>query len=254
MGADLYIESLCDAARAKVEGQWEPAIQTRDRLWRERDALEDILKQIISPENRKRLSAQFKKLKGQADAAQARVEELSEFQFGGDGYFRDSYNSTSVLWRLIKPNGDSLSWWADVSGMAYSRKQATLKKMRASVARRKRIMRQNGGGSKRSKAALATLELQITEVEETVVDLPLVEDDGLMSPANVQKFIDLIESCQLSLPTFDELEKNHCTVSKDPYSEDSVEGWHRYYTEKREKLLAYLRKAIQLNEPIRCSL
>lgn len=31
-----------------------------------------------------------------------------------DGYFRDCYNHTSVLWRLITPAGKALSWWVDV--------------------------------------------------------------------------------------------------------------------------------------------
>jgi hypothetical protein len=71
-----------------------------------------------------------------------------------------------------------------------------------------------------------------------------------MSPANAEKFITLIRSRKLNLPTRKTLEDWHCTVDD---KENSVEGWHKMYKRSRLELLRFLNTAIRLNESIRCS-
>lgn len=113
--------------------------------------------------------------------------------FVGDenlGYFRDSYNSTSVLRTL------SLSWWKDV--------------------------------------------------------IPLLDDEGLLQPEQIKQFKEMILGQEQRLPDREMLESWHAHVEDG--TEHAVEHWHTYYREKRERLLAFLNRALELNEPIDCSL
>lgn len=80
MGADLYISKL----RKPVEEQWKAKFDEAVAL---RNAAQDDTTR---------------------EAAQKLVDEAYEHRWGGDHYFRDSYNSTSVLGRL------GLSWWRDL--------------------------------------------------------------------------------------------------------------------------------------------
>lgn len=162
MGADLYIRSISDAAKQKHEGEWAKVIAARDALERG------------SPE---------------AEAAQDKVDEVWAKMYPEDGYFRDSYNSTSVLWTL------GLSWWKDVGEM--------------------------------------------------------LDKNGFLSGANLKKFRQLVaEAAQVMPSTVQELKAKHC----DADGADSVKEWHEYWIEKRKKLLAFLDKAIEMNEPIYCSI
>lgn len=80
MGADLYINKI----REPVKAEWQPKF----------DAAVELREAAPDDEARK--------------AAQKLVDEAYEKIFGGDGYFRDSYNATSILGRL------GLSWWQDM--------------------------------------------------------------------------------------------------------------------------------------------
>ena len=79
MGADLYIRKITDPARAKYQPLFEEAAEKRDNA----------------------------KSKKQKKIWQAKIDEFFEAMYPADGYFRDSYNSSSVLWTL------GLSWWED---------------------------------------------------------------------------------------------------------------------------------------------
>ncbi len=83
MGADLYIQSLHAAQRARWERRYEAAAKLRDRL-----------------------PAGSTEAKG----AQAEVERSFE-QMYARGYFRDPYNNRDVLWQF------GLSWWTDIIPM-----------------------------------------------------------------------------------------------------------------------------------------
>lgn len=81
MGADIYLKSIYNEGREAKELLFKQAADKRDRL---------------------------DKLYGRNDsrtvAAQKEVNETYEALFA-NGYFRDSYNSTSLFWLL------GLSWW-----------------------------------------------------------------------------------------------------------------------------------------------
>lgn len=76
MGADLYIEKIHQPLLEKYQPLFDEAVRQRDAL--PRDSKE-------------------------AKAAQRKVTRYYDLMYS-DGYFRDSYNVTSVLWRL------GLSW------------------------------------------------------------------------------------------------------------------------------------------------
>lgn len=80
MGADLYIRKIQKPVREAWQPKFDEAVKLRDA------AQDDIAKA----------------------AAQKLVDEAYEHIWGGDGYFRDSYNGTSILGRL------GLSWWQDM--------------------------------------------------------------------------------------------------------------------------------------------
>lgn len=81
MGADLYIEKIHHPLMQQYAPLFEAAVRRRDSL----------------PSNSKA-----------AHAAQREVTKYYDLMYS-EGYFRDSYNATSVLWRL------GLSWWQDVT-------------------------------------------------------------------------------------------------------------------------------------------
>ena len=103
MGADLYIEKIHRPLMQQYEPLFEAAVRRRDSL--PRDSKD-------------------------AQAAQRAVTKYYDLMYS-EGYFRDSYNATSVLWRL------GLSWWQDVTPLCtINRKlrQDRLRKFRDMVA------------------------------------------------------------------------------------------------------------------------
>jgi hypothetical protein len=91
MGADIYLKSISDAARAKWEPRFNAACAARD---------------IFAQENpNSGNSRAYKKL-------QEAVGEAYDAMYPDDGYYRDSYNASSLFGVL------GLSWWqaADVNG------------------------------------------------------------------------------------------------------------------------------------------
>mgnify|MGYP003332929862 CR=1 FL=1 len=84
-------------------------------------------------------------------------------------------------------------------------------------------------------------------------DITVLQDrKGNISGKNLEKFLTIILAAELRLPTKEELIANHCQV--DESGDDSVEGWHKYLTEKRSKLIDMICQAIEMNEPISASL
>ena len=80
MGADLYIKKL----QAPVRAEWQPKF---DAAVRKRDAATTD---------------------AEREEANKTVAEAYDKLYGDEHYFRDSYNSSSVLWLL------GLSWWRDL--------------------------------------------------------------------------------------------------------------------------------------------
>lgn len=155
MGADLYIKKL----QAPVEAEWK---QKFDEAVALREAAQDDIARA---------------------AAQKLVDEAYEHRWGGDHYFRDSYNSTSILWRL------GLSWWKDLEYDEYN---------------------------------------EATEIN--------------VGPEKCRQFLEKVQSAPFTLPTKEELEQRHAKVDD---GENSVEEWHKFYTDKRDRLVAFLKRAIE---------
>jgi hypothetical protein len=110
MGADLYINSIHERHYEEYKGLFDAAVARRDHHpWG-------------SPE---------------AEAAQADVSRYYDLMFDEEGYFRDSYNNSSLLWVL------GLSWWQDVGNMLDEEGHLPLeaaRRLRADVAQRAEIM------------------------------------------------------------------------------------------------------------------
>ena len=120
MGADLYIKDLHDKAYAKWEPQFKDACQKRDAETKKMQASDpdnyavvarwlstkeygskaDMAKlPRLTPEQRK-MRDTLNKFQQEVHRCYGKMNEV--------GYFRDSYNGTSVMWQL------GLSWWTDI--------------------------------------------------------------------------------------------------------------------------------------------
>jgi hypothetical protein len=96
MGADLYIEKIHHPLMQKYEPLFEAAVRRRDS---------------------------FPSQSKEAEAAQREVTKYYDLMYS-EGYFRDSYNATSVLWRL------GLSWWEDVTPLCTKKRKLRHDKLR----------------------------------------------------------------------------------------------------------------------------
>jgi hypothetical protein len=81
---------------------------------------------------------------------------------------------------------------------------------------------------------------------------PLCTKNQKLRHDKLRKFRDMVAGAKLALPSKEEIEKHSGHV--DAQGEDSLAEWHKYFVEKRNALLAFLDKAIELNSPVYCSL
>lgn len=86
MGADLYIKKISEAKRKQYQPLFDDAVA-------------------------KRKKAEVAGNTDEAEKAQKLVEKYYNQLYDHNGYFRDSYNASSVMWQL------GLSWWDDVGKM-----------------------------------------------------------------------------------------------------------------------------------------
>ena len=82
--------------------------------------------------------------------------------------------------------------------------------------------------------------------------IPMLNKKSQLVPTKAKKLRQMILDAEQHLPTKEELIKNHCQVDEE--GDESVEGWHEYYKEKRQRLLDFLDLAIKNKLPIDCSL
>lgn len=80
----------------------------------------------------------------------------------------------------------------------------------------------------------------------------LQNDEGVIPVEKLGEFLALVESRPLRLPTYEQLEAAHCKVSLE--GENSVEAWHKFLSDHRQELVDFIKKAIEMNEPIDASL
>lgn len=158
MGADLYIESVNEKCLAKWKPKFDAAVAARDAA--------------TTDEARKEL--------------QKEVSRCYDEMYA-DGYFRDSYNSTNLLWQL------GLSWWEDVGNM--------------------------------------------------------LDEEGNLPVETIKEFVETVKDREVPPPH--ELRLEQACVDD---GENSLESWHRYFVEKRERFIKFLETAIRLDEPIIASI
>lgn len=127
MGADLYIEPFFSENRKKYEKLFDEAVATRDRsskgipepaqyARRKKEALGLIIGNGHKPKPTDRLTPAEEALLvtyasdfAIVEELQKKVIDLSDKMYEV-GYFRDSYNCSSLFWKL------GLSWWAMADG------------------------------------------------------------------------------------------------------------------------------------------
>lgn len=78
---------------------------------------------------------------------------------------------------------------------------------------------------------------------------PLCNEKGELFE-NLKKFRVLVANAEMIEITKEYLKNNNCQVDK----ENTIKAWQKYFVEKRENLLAFIDKAIELGEPIDASL
>lgn len=112
MGADLYIEPYYKENREKYDKLFDEACKTRDAYSK---GIPDAVRQYVMAEDFghvDKLPAAFANAKENFPTEYAKYKELQgkvqEYADKMDevGYFRDSYNGSSLFWKL------GLSWWA----------------------------------------------------------------------------------------------------------------------------------------------
>lgn len=96
MGADLYIKTVHDPLLEKYQPLFDKAVRHRGTL----------------PKDSK-----------EHEAAQREVDKYYELMYS-EGYFRDSYNATNMLWTL------GLSWWRDVVPLLNEHRELTGENLR----------------------------------------------------------------------------------------------------------------------------
>ena len=112
MGADLYIEPYYSENRDKYEKFFDEAVAARDAYSK---GIPDAVRQYViaeefggvehlpaafanAKENFPNEYAKYRELQDKVDEMMGKMDEV--------GYFRDSYNGSSLFWKL------GLSWWA----------------------------------------------------------------------------------------------------------------------------------------------
>jgi len=82
--------------------------------------------------------------------------------------------------------------------------------------------------------------------------IPMCNEQGDLEGENLKKFREMVAAANQWLPSRRQLKKNGARV--EDTGENSLEAWYGYYREKRQRLLAFLDRAIQLNTAVHCSL
>jgi len=80
----------------------------------------------------------------------------------------------------------------------------------------------------------------------------LTKETCLLEGENLKKFRDMVVLAKQELPDKDTIIKNGGQVSKT--GDDSLENIHKYFQDKRQRLIDFLDLAIKKNYPIECSL
>jgi len=192
MGVDLYINEIFKPNQEAYEKKFKDAVDARDAILIPEGITNKIQKRIsvalgkdidffgpmldlpvnmALPESLERYRAAYNKYIKAQNKVGKYYDKMYEV-----GYFRDSYNGTSLFWRL------GLSWWG-------LEEQGLMK-------------------------------------------------DGVISTENAQKLLDMVESIDIEPVDLAWLEENNCKV------DDGPDSWNDFFTEKKERFVAFLKEAI----------
>lgn len=185
MGADIYLQSVSNTKREAWQPFFDIAVKYRNSEHRDTATTRSMLAEIdrMVPDLEERIKLREYAL---LDPQQL-VEYGYEHMYDDAGYYRDSYNSTNLLWLL------DLDYWHG-----------------------------------------ASLHL---------------DDENFMPVEEMRLWREEIAARPLPHLTRDALKKMGLALDKT----NTVTSWNAYFREKREKLLALIDKAIELNEPLYCS-
>lgn len=167
MGADIYLKSVNERCMAEWKPKFEQAAAVRNAKYPQ---------QGNGPEY---------------DALQAAVSEVYDGMYS-EGYFRDSYNATSLFGVL------GLSWWQSC-----------------------------GEGE-------------------------LIED-GYMQPAKCAELLKTLDATPVTPTLMRGWKSRNSGYATIDDGDNSVESWRQMFERKRETLMSLLKQAIELNEPLYCS-
>ena len=198
MGADLYIESIQDKLKKEWQPWFEKAVMVRDGLHVASELLpKSSALKPISKRRAKKNEAQGGDTLNM-DTVRDTAQEVVSFFYDKmyeQGYYRDSYNLSNLLWVL------GSDYWQTFA--------------------------------------------------------KLLDKEGNMQVPQMEEFINWLEAHKV--PEFD-------AFTKQCLGGDAKDGWeswfkqekpediHKYFVQKRERMLAFFRLALQLKEPVRCSI
>lgn len=128
MGADLYMEGVYEKNHAKYEANFKEAVKKRNEIIIPSELVSKINEYVhkvqgktvdffgnpLKVDENVELPASlrpYEKKYNEYCDVQAEVSKYHELMYS-KGYFRDSYNGTSLFWRL------GLSWWSDLGKFA----------------------------------------------------------------------------------------------------------------------------------------
>jgi hypothetical protein len=81
--------------------------------------------------------------------------------------------------------------------------------------------------------------------------VPKLDEEGILPPAEVYALLCHCEDTTVPTITAQWLTDNHCTVDDD---ENSPEAWQKMFEDKRERFIAFLRRSLERELPLHCSL
>ncbi len=79
----------------------------------------------------------------------------------------------------------------------------------------------------------------------------MLDNDSYLQPDKARELLALVKNNAQKFPTAQDLIERFAKVDKD---KNSIEAWHKKYADGRKELIEFLEKAIELNEPIYCSI
>ena len=217
MGADLYIESISEKQNAKYEPLFKAAVKARNDLANAFPQAQPYMKDVWRSGPTPRPPAALREKVKLLNDAQKEVDKYYKAMQGGGGYFRDSYNS----WGLSSLG--YFSWWQDVVPM----------------------LRHEDG---------TPCPLR----EDKEAECPLDGDEHSPSYLHPEQAKELLKKLDFEVDLKQVIERK---LKETTYQIQTAEMYQKefeknsaYFKSRHKTLVAFLKRAIKMKEPIYCSL